>query len=287
MQRVRRTRGGDHVAGGKRIRSVRAAWLLAAGLFAGSIFVSAESAADWDVYVSAGLGISTAVVDTDGESPNAPGPILLFGSDDDSSPLVDGAVGLAIPMDELVPREWLLDVRLPNWPVRFELEAAGLREFELKTERGAGSFFTSVKATTLLVNQWLDIPLIEMWRPVQYLGGLGRQPRLRQWLEPGSFFLGWGIGLSVLEIDGSDNVALSGSDDIYDFAWNVGTGVNYALTDKVDLSIGYRYLGLGKQKIDLDGGGAPVGGDVEFDPDVHEFRVQIRVEVYDFRSPWR
>ena len=138
-----------------------------------------------------------------------------------------------------------------------------------------------IARTTLLVNSWLDIPLIELWRPVQYLGGLGRQPRLRRWLEPGSFFLGWGVGLSVLEIDGSDNVALSGSDDIYDFAWNVGAGVNYALTDKVDLSIGYRYLGLGKQKIDLDDGGGAPGGDVEFDPDVHEFRMQIRVEVYD------
>jgi hypothetical protein len=200
---------------------------------------------------------------------------------------VDGAVGLKIPMDELLPREWLFDVRLPDWPVRFELEAAGLREFELETNLGAVDLFSTMKVTTVMVNSWLDIPLVQLWRPVQYLGGLGRQPRLRQWLEPGSFFLGTGIGFSMIDLRGSSNIGISGSDDIYDFAWNVGTGVNYALTDRVDLSMGYRYVGLGKQKLDLDEGAGPQDGSVDYEPDIHEFRVQIRVEVYDFLSPWR
>lgn len=249
------------------------------------VLAAFESAADWDVYVAGGLGISTAVIDTDGVFDPA---INLFfnGDDSDASPLVDGAVGLRIPMDELVAREWLPDLRLPNYPYRIEIEAAGLREFELKTQIGPQNFFSSVKATTVMVNQWLDIPLIELWRPVQYLGGLGRQPRLRQWLEPGSLFFGWGVGFSYLEIEGTSNI-VSGSDDIFDFAWNVGAGLNYALTDHVDLSGGYRYVGLGKQEIDmfLTGGGQE--GTVDYDPNVHELRVQIRVKVHDFLSPWR
>ncbi|MBY0399133.1 hypothetical protein K2X89_02480 [Myxococcota bacterium] len=45
--------------------------------------------------------------------------------------MLDAAVGLEVPTDELVPREFLLKVRLPEWPVRSEIEAAGLREWEL------------------------------------------------------------------------------------------------------------------------------------------------------------
>jgi len=255
------------------------------GILAASLLVAFESVADWELYVSGGLGISGSIVDSDGTVPGTP-VLFLFENDDDASPLVDGAVGLKIPMDELVPREWLPDIRLPDYPVRFELEAAGLREYELETALDAQNFYTSVKATTVFFNNWLDIPLIDAWRPVQYLAGLGRQPRLRQLLEPASFFFGYGVGFSYLDIEGSSNV-LSGSDEIYDFAWNVGAGVNFAFSDRVDLSVGYRYVGLGKQKIDLENGGVATGGSVKLDPQVHELRVQVRVEVYDFLSPWR
>lgn len=139
--------------------------------------------------------------------------------------------------------------------------------------------------TTGLVNSWVDVPLVELWHPVQYLGGFGRQPQLRESLEPGSFYLGCGIGFSVLQVEGTDNV-LSGSEEICDFTWNLGAGVNYALTDTVDLSFGYRYVGIGKQKIDLCNVAVP-DGDVKFDPHVHELRVQIHVEVYSFLNPWR
>lgn len=257
------------------------------------LFAAGQGAADWEVYVSGGLGISAGIVDTDGLAPiNANDPndlgIPLTGEDDDSGPLIEGAVGLSVPMDEIVPREWLMDIRLPNWPVRLEIEAAGLREFDLATDQSGGrtKFFTKWKTTTSFVNAWLDIPLIEMWRPVQYLGGLGRQPRLRQWLEPGSFYIGSGIGFSHNEIDGTSNV-LNGSDDFFDFAWNVGAGFNYALTDSVDLSAGYRYVGLGNQSVDILNGATDTNRKLKFTPQVHELRVQIRVEVYEFLSPWR
>jgi hypothetical protein len=167
------------VAGGKQDRSSLQKIGPSTIAFLVLFFAAGPSAADWEVYISGGLGISGAIIDTDGLVPNPPNPgIPLTGEDDDASPLLDGAVGLRVPMDEIVPREWLMNTRLPDWPVRLELEAAGLREFDLTTDQSGGTtrFFTKWKATTFFVNVWLDIPFAELWRPVQCLGGLGRQP---------------------------------------------------------------------------------------------------------------
>ena len=243
------------------------------------------ASADWKVYLAPGLGISAATIDTDGQFSQQPAS-KASGSDDDSSPLLDLAVGLEVPMDELVPREWLLDVRLPDWPVRFEIEGAGLREYELRTNAGGDDFFTEFKAQTFFVNTWVDIPLVAIYQPVQYTFGLGRQPQIRRWLEPASLYIGAGVGAGFLDIDGTSNV-VSGDDDPIDFAWNVGVGLNYALTDLVALSAGYRYVGLGKHDIDLNGGVQGPNDEVEFDPEAHEFRVAIRIRVFEFLSPWR
>jgi len=258
-----------------------------AALFAGLFLGAAESAAEWKLYVQGGLGLSGADVDTDGQAGVAPATNLL-GKDSDSSPLLDAAFGMEVPMDELVPREFLLKVRLPDWPVRLEVEAAGLREWEFNTVAGGEDYFTELKATTVLFNSWIDIPLVSVWQPAQYLFGLGRQPNLRRVIEPMSLYLGTGIGLTAqMDIDGTSNV-VSASDDVVDFAWNAGIGINYAFTDRVKLSTGYRYVGLPKATIDTRGPFAPGGNDeVDYELNVHELRVGIRVLVYEFASPWR
>ncbi len=247
--------------------------------------VPGRSLADWSVYIAPGLGISYADLDTDG-STNTPPIVSIGGSDGDASPLLEFAVGLEVPMDELVPREWLLDVRLPDWPVRLEFEAAGLRKYEFKTKADPDAFFTELEATTFFTNLWLDIPLTAIYRPIQYTFGLGRQPRIRRWLEPASFYLGAGVGFSAVEIDATSN-ALSADDDSIGFAWNVGLGLNYAFTERVSLNTGYRFVGLGKQTVDLIAAPIDPADEVDFDPLVHEFRVSIRIRVYDFLSPWR
>ncbi len=282
MHRARRARGGRAVISERPISvSIRRVGILA---WIACLALASPSAADWNLYTSAGLGISTAVVDTDGVVPGVPTP--LFGKDDDSSPLLDAAFGLQVPMDEIVPRDWLPDLRLPRWPVRIELEAAGLREFELQTKVANEKFFTELISTTLMVNSWLDIPLISFYRPIQYTFSLGRQPMIRRVLEPASFYVGSGVGFSATEIDGTSNV-VNGKDDIIDFAWNVGAGFNYALTDRVDLSAGYRYVGIGDQEIELFNGNTATGADLEFVNQIHEFRFQLRVNVFEFLSPWR
>jgi hypothetical protein len=245
--------------------------------------------ADWAVYGSADFGISTSSVDTDGRYGQGALQFKLKGVDEDSSPLLGGAVGLEIPMDEILPREWVPDVRLPDWPMRFEIEGAGLREYEFQTVGVGGDlFYSEVKVNTLLFNTWLDIPMISAYRPIQYLFGLGRQPRVRQWLEPMSLYLGAGIGVGFLDFKGTDN-SLKVSDNVIDFAWNVGAGLNYALTDRVSLGAGYRYVGVGEHDLDLVPRGIPPDPNAEltYKQDIHEFRATLRVEVYDFLSPWR
>lgn len=259
-----------------------AAWLI-------SSLIAGAAVADWQVYVAPGLGISGAIVDTDGkvDEGNLLLDSILSGDDSDSSPLLDLAVGLEVPIDELVPREWLFDVRLPNWPVRLEMEGAGLREYELRTDTSSDdAFFTEIKAETLMFNGWLDIPMTAIYQPIQYTLGLGRQPTVRRWLELASFYLGAGIGVGFLDIKGTSNV-LSASDNPIDFAWNVGAGINYALTENVSLSAGYRYVGLGKQSIELKSPSSPNDDEIDFDPQVHELRIAIRIRVFEFLSPWR
>jgi opacity protein-like surface antigen len=255
------------------------------------IGMASPASADVDFYVAPQLGISGGIVDTDGKVSGTAGTLVLKGSDSDSTALLGLAVGLEMPMNEIVPREWLADARLPDWPVRFELEAVGLRDFDFKTNApGGGDYFTEIKATTTMANTWLDFPLITAWKPFQYVFGLGPQPRLRRWLEPGSLYLGGGIGFAALEINGTDNV-FRGKDDIIDFAWNVGAGVNYALTDRVTISAGYRYVGLGpnagSQDVDLVGPISGTNDSLDYDLQVHELRVAIRVRVFSFRGAWR
>lgn len=254
------------------------------------LLCAAESAAEWKLYVQGGIGLSGAEVQTNGilDDINPADPIRAGGRDKDTSPLLDASFGLEVPMDELVPRELLLAVRLPSWPVRFEVEAAGLREWEFSTVAGGETFFTEIKSTTVLFNQWVDIPAISIYQPFQYLFGLGRQPRVRQWLSPASFYLGAGVGVTALmDIDGTSNV-VSVHDDPVDFVWNVGTGINIAVSERMTLSVGYRYVGFMEQESVFQG---PAGNDpnhkVDFDLDVHELRVGLRMRVFEFASPWR
>lgn len=252
------------------------------------LFAAAPSAADWRVYVAGDLGISGAEVDTDGAAGALATPVPFSGSDNDASPLIAGAIGMEIPMDEIVPREWLGDIRMPNWPVRMEIEGAGLRQYEFKTKAGGEDFFTEVETNTFFTNFWLDVPMTSAYRPVQYLLGLGRQPRVRRWLDPMSFYFGAGVGFHSTDFDGTSNV-FAANDDVLDFAWNAGTGLSYAVTNRVSLSAGYRYVGIDSQTIDFKDNGAPInaGDDIDYETDIHEFRFQVRVRVFEFLSPWR
>ena len=65
------------------------------------------------------------------------------------------------------------------------------------------------------------------------------------------FYGGAGAGISRTKVSTSDTV-VEGSGSENNFAWQVELGVDYPLTDCLILNTGFRYVDLGKTKIDLD-----------------------------------
>ena len=55
------------------------------------------------------------------------------------------------------------------------------------------------------------------------------------------------------------------------FAWNVGAGVAYDITDSFAVDLGYRYVNLGYYEVDL-----PAGAKVKNQPSNHEFMLGLR-----------
>jgi len=259
--------------------------------------LAAPASATWRLYASGEFGYSIAKGKVSGSADaNADGADDFFsGRDNDVSPLIGGSIGIEVPMFELTPWRMPYDIRLPDWPVRIEIEASGLRDYELETNgfviggNTTDSFNSDVVAWTLMQNVWLDIPLGGLYRPLSAASGfLFRQPRLpwlRRFLQPATVYGGLGIGLSHLDVD-SSNSDFEGSKKKYDFAYQFGTGFGYQLTDYVNLGLGYRYIKPSKIKMKLrDPADRP--GKLQNSNDIHEIRFSLRIRVFDFPYPWR
>jgi opacity protein-like surface antigen len=274
---------------------------LSGGLLVGmvSLAASTATAADWRVYTSAGLGYSAAEGSADGRIiDNGGGQFPLGGSDTDVSPLLGGAVGLAVPMDQIAPIELPFGWRLPEWDVRAEIEAVGLRSYQFKTDpiqpgsQTAGPILTDLDTWSVMGNFWLDVPLRGLYKPISWtsarLFGRWRLRTLKKALDRTTLDMGVGVGVAHLDTTTTES-GTRGTGDDYNFAWQAGVGLGYQLTDRVNLSLGYRYIDPGTAKYQLSGNGVDPNENsfFELDTDIHEARAAIRVDVWDFASPWR
>lgn len=215
------------------------------------------------------------------------------GTDDDVSPEIGGAIGVEIPMVELTPWELPWDARLPDWPVRFELEASGLREYRPETaglfDGDGNDVNTRVETWMLMTNAWIDFPLRFLYTPISATSSLlFREPRLpavKRFLDPLTLHGGLGIGVGHVKakVDDSD---YSGKKEKYDFAYQFGTGLGYQVSEYVNIGMGYRYIKLAKLKLKLEDD-ADRPGKASIDNDIHEVRFQVRVRVFDLPYPWR
>ncbi len=236
--------------------------------------VGGASSRAGDLYVTGNLGLSGA----NGESS---GSTLFFpntGSDSDSSPVYGGAMGIAVPINELFPTGWddrlrRWRVNLPTWDMRFEVEGIAGRDYELRTDGGDG-YFTEVDNWAVMHNLWMDLPIRD---PVNW--AFGRFPLL----EPVTVYLGIGIGLAVTDVEATDNVS-RGSETNYKFAWHASAGLAYELTNYVTLSAGYRYFDLGEASLSQSTAGIENFGDYDLDVRAHEFVAGVRVSFYTV--PW-
>lgn len=84
---------------------------------------------------------------------------------------------------------------------------------------GAGD--VSVSALTFMVNAYYDIDLGSSITP----------------------YLGAGIGFAYLDVDSDSSAVLIVHDSSTEFGWNIMAGASYAISETIDLSLSYRYLG--------------------------------------------
>jgi opacity protein-like surface antigen len=88
-------------------------------------------------------------------------------------------------------------------------------------------------------------------------------------------YLGVGIGVGIIEVNSDDSAnVLKVDDDSAEFAWNIMLGAGYAVTEDVDLSFGYRYLGTTDPEFDATLLG--VNGTLDAEITVHEVLFGLR-----------
>jgi hypothetical protein len=254
----------------------------AAALLAGPLlWLAAGVAHAAELYVSGDVGFSMGT--GEGSGNNSLIGDSGSGDDGDASPMYGGAFGIAVPLSQAIPT---FDVpywpgrslringpesfRLPGWRTLIEAEAITGRDYEFSTPGHAAltPYIADVKSTTFLGNVRLDVPI---QAPLNLL--FGRLPML----EPVTLYVGGGAGVGWNDISVSDTVN-SGSDDVFEFAWQGSAGFGYAMSDTMHASFGYRYLDLGSAEIKFDAG--PNEGKYDADVTAHEVTASLRWHFY-------
>jgi hypothetical protein len=233
-----------------------------------------------DLYASGLFTVAGNTFDSGGFTTTNPGdpqnPDFFFpntGDDSDSAWVLGGALGFAVPFNQMVPLDW--DWPLPDWTIRLEFEGKSGGDTEYITQ-GLDPYISTVFSWQLMHNMWLDFPLDT---PVSWW--LGRVP----FLDPLSFEMGAGVGVAGTEIETTNNVFRGETSD-YNFAWQAGFGLGYRLTDRVNLGVGYRYVDLGSHSFKLRSGGFPDPlGKMNVDLVSHQLTFGIRVAFLDVASP--
>lgn len=239
-----------------------------------------------DLYTSFRAGFSDATIEASGSNELSG---TTSGEDDNSSPLYGGAVGVAVPLSDVLP--WALRIpsfdvpywpgrsvhvsgtehfRFPGWTTLIEAEAITGRDFTFETD-GPSSltpYRADVTSTSFMANVRLDIPIRA---PLNAL--FGRLPML----DPLTIYGGGGVGAGWNDLEADDTVN-SGSDTTFDFAYQFMGGVGYALTDQTHLSVGWRYYNLGELEVDMDDG--PNDGSFDAEIGAHEFVTALRFHFY-------
>ena len=126
-------------------------------------------------------------------------------------------------------------------PIRAELEYAGFSKAEAEKTYGDDDYTSKMKQTfgiqTLFVNAYWDIDTGTQFTP--YVGaGLGMAFIRTKFKDSGYEYA-----------DPDDSWSEStGSKNVTNFAWNVGAGLGYDITENWTMDVGYRFVGLGSVK---------------------------------------
>lgn len=116
-------------------------------------------------------------------------------------------------------------------PIRAEAEYLYHNQFKYSAVNGTqpalgtGQFSSKIDIHTVFANFYYDIKTGTAFTP----------------------YVGAGLGVAWInqKIDTTFTGATSGNKDATNFAWNVGAGVGYSLTDNIIMDLGYRYTSFG------------------------------------------
>lgn len=118
-------------------------------------------------------------------------------------------------------------------PVRAEAEYLYHDQFKYSAVNGTaagstGAFTSKIDVHTAFANFYYDIKTSTAFTP----------------------YVGAGLGVAWInqKVDTSFTGGTSGNYDTTNFAWNVGAGVGYSLTDNIIIDLGYRYTNFGDAK---------------------------------------
>jgi opacity protein-like surface antigen len=210
-------------------------------LFLGVAFTSVPSDAQY--YVSGNIG-AVQVMDSD-VTETGPGYTINGEFEFDTGLGVNGAVGVSLG-------DLRLEGELSYRQVDFDSVTIDSLTVGSSTFTSLGSADVGGDATSygLMGNMWYDIDI----------GGK---------LKP---FIGGGIGVARVEVDidsvGGVPVSASGDDTV--FAYQVGAGIGYDISDKIVATLGYRFFGTA----DPDFGSNGVTDEAEFQS--HNIEIGMR-----------
>jgi opacity protein-like surface antigen len=245
-----------------------------------SCLLAASAAPAGELYLLGMTGISGG---GGSNSVDVQSPVSFELSDDDvdSSPALGGAFGFQFLLGDVITRKIRLpevikwEPKLPNFNVRFEIEGAGGRDYELKTDGFAAStpYHSEVKSWSVMVNNWLELPVYPMVSAIRRIPALG----------PLSIQFGVGLGFAQNEVETSDSI-LAGSVTANNFAYQLGAGLGYDVTERFQIAIGYRRVEMGKAEFDLvDASGVKRG---DFEMDLHSNEAVLTLKTNFYSLPW-
>jgi hypothetical protein len=260
--------------------------LLAWIAVAAALSTAAPARGAQQLYLAGDLGISW--LSAKGVGTNDIVAITNSGTSEDSTPLYGGELGVLFPMSDALPWRMRLpsfdvpywpghawrfegsdDVRFPGWQMRAAAEHTRGRNAQLTTPsfNPLDSYRSDVESWTLMGTLRLDIPIRA---PIDAL--YGRVP----FLEPFTFYMGGGAGMGDTDVAVSTGL-LVGNKEVQQFAWEALAGFGYQLNDRMQLSVGYRYLNLGDFKTELVDSTFLDRGRYRLSVDAHEFNASLTV----------
>ncbi len=203
-------------------------------------------------YITGIIGASFGTLQSGGS--NTEGNFPNTGRATDSLLTAGGALGMAFDRG--------------NGLLRLEVEGRGRDALSGQTnsfEPPTPTYFYSVRAAdgwSVMANAWRD------WHLTQRLG----------------FYGGGGIGAGGYRLTVNDSV-VSGYGHVGGFAWQVGTGTTYRLTERTTIDLGYRFFDTVSDSLPLTvigSGGVPAGSYLS---NFYASELLLSVRIYEpFRS---